>query len=76
MQLIALLAFLCFGCSKDPLHFKGTAHNHPYHVQIGHSLSKKEKKEIQRIIEETFLEVDTRYNHCIPNSDLSRGNQI
>ena len=75
MQLITLLAFLFFGCSKEPLHFKGTAHNHPYHVQIGHSLSKKEKKEIQRIIEETFLEIDTCYNHWNPNSDLSRGIQ-
>ena len=55
MQLIFLLLFLCFGCSKSPNHFKGLAHTHPYHIQIGHSLTSQDKKEIENIFLENWI---------------------
>ena len=63
---------LLMGCGKKPISIQGIAHTHCYHLQIGHSLSKKEKKEISKLIDAIFIEIDETYNHWNPHSDLSR----
>lgn len=67
-----VLPLLLVGCTKEPLHLNGVAHTHPYHIQVGHSLSYNEKKEVIRLINEVFVEIDETYNHWNPNSELSR----
>ncbi|MBF5059163.1 FAD:protein FMN transferase [Candidatus Neptunochlamydia vexilliferae] len=68
MWLILFLALL-FGCSKEPSHFQGVAHGHPYRIQIGGSPN---KTHVQALLEEIFEEVDTLYNHWNPDSLLSK----
>jgi len=72
MRIILLLFLFCFSCSKSPTHFKGLAHTHPYHIQLGHSLTFEEKKEIEKLLADTFEEIDTLYNHWNPQSLLSK----
>ena len=67
MRYLALL-LLCFSCSKSPTHFKGNAHTHPYHIQVGHTLTRAEKKEVHQLLKEAFEEVNTLYNHWNPKS--------
>jgi len=61
-HIIFLLLLLCFSCSKSPTHFKGLAHTHPYHVQLGHLLSSGEKKEVEELLSDIFKEVDRLYS--------------
>jgi len=70
-SILLLLVFLA-SCSKSNMHFKGVAHTHPYHIQIGHVLSSKEKEQVKEVIAKVFNEVDTMYNHWNPNSLLSK----
>ncbi|QVL57111.1 MAG: FAD:protein FMN transferase [Simkaniaceae bacterium] len=72
MRLALFLSLLLVGCAKQPLHLSGVAHKHPYHIHVGHPLSHKEKKEISKIIDNVFLEIDETYNHWNPDSELSR----
>lgn len=73
MRIILLLSLLIFaGCTKKISSIQGVAHMHPYHIQIGNSLSSKEKKEISKLIDSIFTEIDEVYNHWNPNSELSR----
>ncbi|MCB1107484.1 MAG: FAD:protein FMN transferase [Chlamydiia bacterium] len=69
--ILLLLSLLSFGCSKPLNHFKGIAHTHPYHIQIGHPLNEEEKKGVEKILAATFEEIDTLYNHWNPNSLIS-----
>jgi|JI10StandDraft_1071094.scaffolds.fasta_scaffold01341_8 thiamine biosynthesis lipoprotein len=73
MRVLILSLLLLFGCSKGPTHFKGVAHTHPFHIQVGRSLSIKEREEIHQLIRTTFEEIDHHYNHWNPHSDLSKG---
>ena len=74
MRILILILFLLFGSIKKLAHFKGIAHIHPFHIQLGHSLYVHEQKAIHQIIRETFEEIDHTYNQWNPNSDLSKGN--
>ncbi len=73
MRIALLLSLLLLvGCTKKITSFQGVAHTHPYHIQVGHLLTYKEKKKISSLIEEIFKEVDETYNHWNSNSELSR----
>lgn len=73
MRIILLLfSLLLVGCGKKLTSIQGVAHTHPYHLQVGHSLSEKEKKEISDLITAVFIEIDEIYNHWNPHSELSR----
>ena len=48
----------------------------PYCIKIGKTLSKKEKIQVQNIIEDTFREVDCIYNNWNPDSEISRLNAL
>lgn len=79
MHLIFLLLLLFApGCKRGSLitHFQGNAHTHPYHIQVGHPLSPKAKEDITLLLQECFEEIDTRYNHWNPHSELSQINQL
>jgi len=69
--IVFFLLLFCFSCSKSPTHFKGIAHTHPYHIQLGCSLSSGEKKEVEKLLSDTFKEIDRLYNHWNPQSLLS-----
>ncbi|MCB1085197.1 MAG: FAD:protein FMN transferase [Chlamydiia bacterium] len=69
--LLALLILL-LGCQKGPTHFHGVAHTHPYRIQIGKTLSKKESIAIEQLIAALFEEVGEHYNHWNPESTLSK----
>ncbi len=71
MRIALLFLIFLVGCAKEPTNFKGIAHTHPYHIQVGHLLSYKEKKEISLLIDDIFREVDDTYNHWNPYSELS-----
>lgn len=73
MRLLIVSLFLLWGCTKNPTHFNGVAHTHPFHIQIGHPLSQREQNSVHQLIRETFEEIDLCYNHWNPTSDLSRG---
>ncbi|MCP5504701.1 MAG: FAD:protein FMN transferase [Chlamydiales bacterium] len=72
MRIILLFLLLLVGCAKKPTSIQGIAHTHPYHLQIGHSLSTSEKREISNLIHAVFVEIDEVYNHWNPHSELSR----
>lgn len=72
MRIILLFLLLLVGCAKKPTSIQGVAHTHPYHLQVGHFLSKKEKREISNLIDAVFVEIDETYNHWNPHSELSR----
>lgn len=74
MRILILFLFLLSGCTNEPVHFKGVAHTHPFHIQVGHSLYVHDREAIHQIIRKTFEEIDHSYNHWNPNSDLSKGN--
>jgi thiamine biosynthesis lipoprotein len=74
MRILILTLFLLSGCTNELVHFKGVAHTHPFHIQIGHSLYVHDREAIHQIIRETFEEIDHSYNHWNPDSDLSKGN--
>ena len=68
MRIILLLfTLLLVGCGKKLTSIQGVAHTHPYHLQVGHSLSEKEKKEISDLITAVFIEIDEIYNHTESN---------
>lgn len=47
----------------------------PYHIQIGQSLSSTQKAQVQKIIDDTFAEINDLANHWNPNSEISRVNK-
>ena len=78
---ISFFLFFLFFCACYPknsfvTHFKGMAHTHAYHIQIGTFLSQQEKKTITQLIEQIFEEVDTFYNHWNPHSELAFLNRL
>ena len=77
MKYILGLLLLC-ACQKSASlnHFSGQAFNIPYHIQIGHKLSDKEKQSVCAVIQEVFTHIDGCFNHWNPNSEVSQFNQI
>ena len=54
--------------------FSGISHTMPYQIKVGRLL-KKDKKEVAKIIETVFREIDRKYNHWNLTSELSSFNQ-
>ncbi len=48
----------------------------PYHIQIGRRLSRLETKKVQQVVARVFAEIDARYNHWNPHSELSQINAM
>lgn len=73
-----LSLFFFSGCGDRVTitHFRGIAHTHPYHIQIGHLLSSKEKDEVTVLLHDLFEEIDDCYNHWNPYSEISQVNQL
>lgn len=73
------LCFLVSGCylpSSELHHFRGVAMEMPYHVQIGGSLSEKQRAHIQSILLTSFAFIHVCFNHWNPYSELSLINQL
>lgn len=56
--------------------FNGEAMFMPYKIIIGESLSREEKLKVQEIIEKTFWEVHTTFNHFNNLSEISQINKL
>lgn len=74
-----LLILLLFSCNLSPspsiTTFHGIAMTMEFNVKIGESLTENQKKEIKKIIFDTFNEVDQVYNIWNPDSELSKLNK-
>lgn len=66
----------CYPTSPRLHHFRGIAMEMPYHIQIGGSLSKQNRAEIQSIIESSFTFIHSCFDHWNPKSELSLINQL
>lgn len=75
---VLILSLFFFSCSKTPnvTFFKGLAMTMPYCIKVGAKLEKAEKEQIQKIIEDSFHEIDGIYNNWNPNSEVSKLNAL
>lgn len=61
--------------SKDPCtRFQGEAMSMPYQIVVGKKLNRKEQQKVKVLIQETFSEVDARFNNWNPRSEISQIN--
>lgn len=75
-----LILLMCVGCQEASTHkthdFLGNAMTMDYKVLVGSSLSVNEQTIVQKIIDETFHEIDLIYNKWNPDSELSKLNRL
>lgn len=71
------LLFFFTSCQKQNpcTHFEGEAMTMPYKIVIGKPLSKKMRKEVTDVIEQTFHEVHEKFDLRNPNSEISKINE-
>jgi FAD:protein FMN transferase len=76
---LVLLSFFLLGC-KEPQHsnvteFQGIAMTIPYRIVIGRELNQQEISHVQKILNQTFDEINAIYNKWNPKSEISRLNK-
>jgi len=73
-----LVLFLFASCSQSPkdlcTHFEGTEMARPYQITVGKILSAKEKRLVEKVIQETFLDARTLFDNNDPGSEISKLN--
>ena len=77
LYLIPLL-ILC-ACSPEKKvdnHFVGDAMTMAYHIHVAHPITKKERSQIESLIDDTFSYADNTYNHWNENSEISQFNKL
>ena len=71
-----LLLFLLAACTKPQVtHIRQVAMTMPVHIQIGETLSERQKFQVEKTIRETFAHIDATINHWNPESEISRLNR-
>lgn len=79
-KVLFTFVLLLAGCSEpEPPHtttYAGIAMTVPYRILVGHPLTRQQRREVGKTIEETFAEVDAVYNKWNPDSELSRLNFV
>ena len=72
MKWLSLLLIIV-ACQKSPSlhHFSGTAFQIPYHIQIGHFLSRDDEEAVVGVIEKLFTHIDRTFNHWNAQSEVS-----
>lgn len=77
MALLQVFLFLNQKPKSPPLtSFEGTAMTIDYKITIGSSLSLSQKKEVGKIILDTFEEINAVFNRWNPHSELSKLNAL
>lgn len=79
MRFLFLFFLFLIGCQKkesSPSLFSGHVMTIDYHIWIGDRLDKEQILCIDRLIEETFYEIDRTYNKWNPHSEISRINHL
>lgn len=61
---------------KPPILFTQNIMTMDYHIQVGHTLTDRQKLEIEGVIRKVFEEIDTVYNKWNPKSELSLVNRL
>lgn len=78
--LFLLIILIVTSCqNKDPTTItilSGNAMVMSYRLSIGKEVSKQEKAIVEKILRETFEEIDNTYNRWNPNSELSKLNAL
>lgn len=81
LALAILTAALVLSYTKSPekasiIELSGYAMTMPYRIVVGASLEIEQQQQVQRIIEESFTEIDTHYNQFNPKSEVSALNRV
>lgn len=74
LLLLLTLSFLtcCSQAPDDPVtHFSGIKMTIPYHIMIGSRLDHRKKVQAQKIIDDTFEEINRIFNKWNPHSEIS-----
>lgn len=74
---LLLLCLLLTACQKAPkaTTFSGIAMTVPYRILVGASLTAEQLTLAQKIIQNTFSEINSTYNQWNPNSEVSQFNR-
>lgn len=78
---ICISCFFLSACTSDnspqtPVLFTGNTMTIGYRIQIGHPLNSLQKGLVEKIISETFAEIDAIYNKWNPHSEISQLNRL
>ena len=72
---VLLLLVSCQKASPAPASFSGTVMTVPYRIMVGQSLDAAQTAAVQKIVQETFAEINHVFNHWNPDSEVSRFNR-
>ena len=78
MRLLLILCLLLVSCEKKAslTSFTGTAMTIDYKVLIGEDLTEEKALLIEKIIQDSFIEMDSVHNKWNPHSELSKLNRL